>query len=800
MASTLGIATLETAVDTTGLDQGLNESKTKAQGATNQMGLDFKAAASGAIVAGAVAIGAAMADAADDAAAAMNTIEVGLGATGAEAEALGEIAKDVWKDGFGASIDDAATALVAVRQQFGNLAEDELAAVTEKAFMLQDSFGVDIPTSIDASKTLMENFGLTSEEAFDFIASGFQRGLDRSGDFLDTIGEYSTQFASGGADAAQFFSLLESGMQGGMLGTDKAADAFKEFRVRIQDGSTLTAQSLEMIGLSSEELAAKMADGSLTAADAFQMVVTALGEVDDENIRMQAGVGLLGTQFEDLGTEGALSLSLIGTEMEDLAGATDTLNEKYDTLGDSTERIKRIFLDLALPVAEKAMGETANVAEGFVGVLDAMEDSSEDGGNTLRSLAIVLNEVSKTFGGIPMDDFVDGIGEGAEAAADHTAAMEDLNAAGGAWAGQAGALGEIYANMATAEAEVVATSRELTEITEAEREAMIGAGEAAQGEFDAIEGLTAAQITNNVQRELYTQAAEAAAEADRRAAEAVAELKARTGDYFEQALSAGEQTKSLEMTMFDMAGQAGLGAEEMAIFAEKTGEFSQAEIDAAFQAALMKENINQLVQSVAAGQITALQAAEALQVLKAGEADTAAEAVNLAEQANQAAAGITAAENAAAGAAPQLDAVASAAGSARDQLNSIPTDITISINANISSQLSGIDFGDPDVQSQIEGAFGGGMQHGGFTGFGRHEQVAGVVHREELVVPSAVLRGGLADIMEFARKHVPTGILGGGRGSGSTDNSRSLALYGDVILPGVSDGMSFLETLEAMAG
>lgn len=369
MAATLGVATLETKVSLDGLESGLDNAKGQTDGWFRDLAGNSTAALGGVVVGAATAavaavgaIGVAAFGVSNDVATATANIQAELGTTAEEAQHLGDIATDVWGNNFAGSITEAAGAVGLVRQQLGELSDNELQRATENAFRLQDVFGVEVPESVDAARTLMEQFGLTSEQAFDFIAKGFQNGLNRSDDFLDTIGEYSVQFAAGGADADQFFSLLESGLQGGMLGTDKAADAFKEFRVRIQDGSTLTAESLEMIGLSSEELAQQMADGSLTAADAFTMVVDALNAVDDENIRMQAGVGLLGTQFEDLGTEGALALSLLGTSMEDMAGAVGSLDAKYNTLGSAVEGYKRRALlalqpigDVLLNVANSAM-------------------------------------------------------------------------------------------------------------------------------------------------------------------------------------------------------------------------------------------------------------------------------------------------------------------------------------------------------------------------------------------------------------------------------------------------------------
>lgn len=239
-----------------GLDDAQKEASSFRDRLSKTIGDGFKiaqavaVAAAAAIAVAVIGIGVAAFGVSNDVATATANIQAELGTTAEESERLAAIAADVWGNNFAGSITEAAGAVGLIRQQLGDLADNELQRATENAFRLQDVFGVEVPESVDAARTLMEQFGLTSEQAFDFIAKGFQNGLNRSDDFLDTIGEYSVQFASGGADAGQFFSLLESGLQGGMLGTDRAADAFKEFRVRIQDGSDATAEALESIGIS----------------------------------------------------------------------------------------------------------------------------------------------------------------------------------------------------------------------------------------------------------------------------------------------------------------------------------------------------------------------------------------------------------------------------------------------------------------------------------------------------------------------------------------------------------------------
>lgn len=301
------------------------------------------------------AIGASALDAATDVDAAQRLIQQQLGVTADEAAALGEQAQAVFATGITGSVTDAAGALVIVRQQMQGVADTDLAGVAVQATQLAGVLGTDVAGVTNAANTLMEQFGLTSEQAFNFMAEGQQRGLNNSGDFLDSIGEYSTQFANGGATAEQFFSTLETGMAGGVLGTDKAADAFKEFRLRIQDGSQATADGLALLGINADEFSAKLASGEITAADAFNTIITKINETEDPTIRLQAGAALIGTQFEDLGDSAFEGLNLAQTSLEDMDGAMDGVSEASGSLGQDWQAIMNEMKLALLPLGQELL-------------------------------------------------------------------------------------------------------------------------------------------------------------------------------------------------------------------------------------------------------------------------------------------------------------------------------------------------------------------------------------------------------------------------------------------------------------
>ena len=366
-----------------GLRSDLDDARQKTTSWADNLGGKVSSLLGGAVVGAATAAGAAVvgigaaafstASQLDEAA---DRAQASLGATDEKAAALKETIASVYKNNFGDDIGDVGDSVVAIEQAFqrvGGVARNELGAATENAIALRDAFDVDVVESAGAAAELMDKFGLSSEQAFNFIAAGYQKGLDSQGDFIDSITEYSTQFAEADATAGQFFSLLESGLQGGVLGTDKAADAFKEFRLRIGDGSKATADGLKLLGINADAFTQQLSTGAITGADAFEIVLGKLREIEDPTLRIQAGVALLGTQYEDLGDSAVAGLSLADRSINDFAGSVDKLASQYDNLPSLFEGLKRRALIAISPIGDALL----NVANAAMPAIEAAFTSLE---------------------------------------------------------------------------------------------------------------------------------------------------------------------------------------------------------------------------------------------------------------------------------------------------------------------------------------------------------------------------------------------------------------------------------------
>lgn len=293
--------------------------------------------------------------------------------TGESADRAGEFEDamtSIYNGNYGESFDDIADAMATVKTAMGDIGTAELENLTTQALVLRDTFDMDVNESIRAVNSMMDQFGITADEAYSLIAQGAQNGLNQNGDLLDTVNEYSVQFKNAGYSAEDMFNMLANGVDAGTWSVDKLGDAVKEFNIRASDGTVSDAikENAEAFGLTKQEAETLASEVSTGSVGAYQKLADKLREVDDDTQRYQLGVSMFGTMWEDLGEDAVLAL--LDTQGE-ISTTNDALNEinsvKYDDLGSAFEGIKR---NLETSVAEPIKNEVMPAVNEFVEDVD----------------------------------------------------------------------------------------------------------------------------------------------------------------------------------------------------------------------------------------------------------------------------------------------------------------------------------------------------------------------------------------------------------------------------------------------
>lgn len=305
-------------------------------------------------------------------------------ASAEDMEKLREIVETIYGDNFGESAEDIADSISKIKQNLGDLSDEELISITESAYALQDVFDYGVDESSRAVKAMMENFDVSAAEAYDYIARGAQNGLDYSGELLDNISEYSVQFKKMGLSASDMFTIFQNGAENGAWNLDKIGDSVKELAIRVIDGSDTSKQGFEALGFKADEMAKKFGAGGETARAAFQEVITALAAMDDPVEQNTAGINLMGTMWEDMGAQAVLALGDISDSAYDCAGALNEIKDvNYGGLPDTLENIKRQFDLLIEPIGESLVPSLNEVSE-------TISDVREKG--DLQEIAVSVSE------------------------------------------------------------------------------------------------------------------------------------------------------------------------------------------------------------------------------------------------------------------------------------------------------------------------------------------------------------------------------------------------------------------------
>lgn len=409
---------------TSGMRQAFREARdsmgniSKSSEATNKALSALKVGGAAAVAAiGAVATGmAAAVTATDDYNNAMNQLQASTGASAEEMKEIKEISKALYNQNLGEDFNDLAEAVGQARQ-VTKLQGKDLELATANAVAYRDVFGEEVSQSIKATDTMMKNFGITSEQAYNLMAQGAQSGLNKSDELIDSANEYAPYFAQLGFSANDMFDTFSTGLENGAFNLDKVGDAVKEFNIRAKDGSKGTMEAYAALGLKGDELTQTFAAGGPAATKAFSEVVNAIAAVKDPAEQNALAVSLFGTQAEDLEIDVIKSLGNVKSQFDMTKNTMESIKDvKYDSVGMAIQGIGRqLFTGFVIPIGEALLpafqkfsdylnGEIPKIVEfvktnfgGFTSIFKKVGDSFKPFTDGFSSYIAVVGSVISGF-------------------------------------------------------------------------------------------------------------------------------------------------------------------------------------------------------------------------------------------------------------------------------------------------------------------------------------------------------------------------------------------------------------------
>ena len=282
---------------------------------------------------------------------AMAKFQAQTGASSNEMSKFKNIARDVWSNNFGEDISDVADMMGRVKTQMQGISDVDLKNVTEDLLTLRDTFDMDENETLRGAQQLMKQFGITSQEAFDLMATGAQNGLNKSDELGDNISEYSGKFAQAGYSADEYFQLMQNGLDGGAYNLDKVNDAINEVTTRLVDGTIEGA--LDSFDTKTQDVFKAWQEGRATQKDVVNAIVEDISKTTNEQEKLNKASIAFGTMGEDFNSGFIQSLTTVGNKYKDVEGAMDKVKEIANGgLKNALSGLGRAFLDSFTPIGE----------------------------------------------------------------------------------------------------------------------------------------------------------------------------------------------------------------------------------------------------------------------------------------------------------------------------------------------------------------------------------------------------------------------------------------------------------------
>lgn len=286
---------------------------------------------------------------------AMKQVAAVTGAGTEEMDAMSDSIQKIYTSGIGKNLEEVAGSAALVKQQFGDIDSSTLEQITQDAIAMSGIFGTDLNETLRGVNALMNNMGLSAEEAFDYIAKGTQNGLDKSGELSDNLAEYSQIWEQAGFSAEEMFSILQNGLDSGAYNLDKVNDFVKEFSISLSDGRI--AENVDKFSLGTRNLFAEWQNGKASQKDVFNSIISDLSNMTDQQEALSIASSVWSALGEDNAMKVITSLNNVNDTYSDVKGTMESIEEiNYGNFADKTAALKRkVEMDVIIPITQKYM-------------------------------------------------------------------------------------------------------------------------------------------------------------------------------------------------------------------------------------------------------------------------------------------------------------------------------------------------------------------------------------------------------------------------------------------------------------
>ena len=315
--------------------------------------------------------------------------------TGKAAEQTTNVIKKVYADGVGESMDSVADAVIAVKKNLQNLDETTLTNTTEQALTLDSLYGIDMNETLRGVNSLMSNFGMTAQEALDYIVAGTQNGLDKTDELGDNLAEYAGKFSQAGYSAQEYFQLLQNGLNGGAYNLDKVNDAINEVTTRLADGTI--ADALGSYSGKTQDVFKAWQEGKATQKDVIDSIVEDITNCQNQQEQLNMAATAFGTMAEDGSMKFITSISTVGDTYNDVSDAAKNMFDNSTTESQKLESNMRQLQETLMPLGEMLVNLANQILPPLVSTIQKLTDFFGSLPEPVQNFVLILGGLIAVF-------------------------------------------------------------------------------------------------------------------------------------------------------------------------------------------------------------------------------------------------------------------------------------------------------------------------------------------------------------------------------------------------------------------
>lgn len=303
---------------------------------------------------------------------ALNHIQASTNLSKGQMDGFRGALEEIYNGNYGDDLSDIASKMANIVQYTNETDPEKIKDYAIKLYGLQDTFDLDFNETLRGTHGLIKNMGLTADQAFDYIASGAQNGLNYSGELSDNLSEYTSLFGQAGFTAEQMFAILDNGTESGAYNLDKVNDFVKEFTISLADGRI--EENISSFSDGTGDLFKQWKDGKATAADVFYSVINDLSTAENKQTALTTASNVWSSLGEDNALNIITSLDDVNTKFSDVKGTMDEVNDiEYDDLGNRIESLgRKVQTEIINPAVEDFYPEAEDFIDWVADNLDTL--------------------------------------------------------------------------------------------------------------------------------------------------------------------------------------------------------------------------------------------------------------------------------------------------------------------------------------------------------------------------------------------------------------------------------------------